>query len=110
MLLFVTSGMTVYQHYCKGNLIETNLFHPPDFCCGEGSDCCSNEQETFQLDTDYLDFASIIEFEMFEFDIPELVCFDLSPVEIELPPTIYSRVQHPPDNSTALALLQVFCL
>jgi len=109
-LFLLTSGFTVHQHYCSGRLVETNLTHPPDFCCGEGSDCCSNEQETIQIDADYVDFVLHFEITEYVFDLPELVVFDMLPVRSEVSQFVHSKILHPPDRATALARLQVFCL
>ena len=72
MLFMATTGFTIHKHYCMGDLIETSVLHAPDFCCGEGSDCCKNESETFQLEEDFLDFVQVIDFQEVVIDLPEV--------------------------------------
>ena len=71
---------------------------------------CSNEQETIQMDADYIDFVQHFEITEYVFDLPELVVFDMIPVRFEDNPFIHSKILHPPDRATALARLQVFSL
>lgn len=109
-LLLVTSGMTVYQHYCHGNLVEASLLHPPKSCCDGPCDCCNDEAHTYQLKEDFVFFTHVIDFDLPVLDIPVLQ-FNLiqhDPIEIALE---YIPISHPPPNTGAtLALLQVYCL
>jgi len=52
LLLLVTTGMAVSQHYCGDFLVSTSLFGEADPCCDSG-ECCHNESSFFQLDEDF---------------------------------------------------------
>jgi hypothetical protein len=110
VLLASTTGFTVHQHYCMGHLVETSVIHVPDSCCGEESDCCSNTSETFLLDQDYVEFVQIFDFVEFTIGLPEQELFYLTQIpqeNIQLP---ILEALDPPDQTTVLARLQVYCL
>ena len=67
LVLSISTGFTLHYHYCCGELQSVGLFFPPKPCCDEMSDCCHDESESFQLDSDFLitDFSS----EIFELQI-----------------------------------------
>ncbi|MGE4586462.1 MAG: hypothetical protein AB7D05_03885 [Mangrovibacterium sp.] len=52
LLLSVTTGLTIYKHYCSGKLISTSILKEAKSCC-DSDKCCKNEAETFQLDEDF---------------------------------------------------------
>ncbi|MBT3244278.1 MAG: hypothetical protein HN352_14105 [Bacteroidetes bacterium] len=110
VLLMVTSGFTIHQHFCCGNLIETKLFQEPKFCCGEGSDCCSNESETYLLDEDYVSFIEFVDFQDVQIDLPPLNPVFIEKIEAHSICLNPIKILHPPDTGTVLARLQVFCL
>lgn len=110
LLLFATTGITVHQHYCMGNVVKTSVLHEPSPCCGEGNDCCSNESETFQLNEDYTAFLNIIEFQDIYFDIPEIKLLFSARLTVSQSQGETKKVLRPPDISTVLALLQVYSL
>ncbi len=110
LLFLMTTGFTVHQHFCWGNLIESNIFHAPESCCGDGCDCCSDDQESFQLKTDFVDFIQLIEFSDFVIDLPVLEPLFTNFIQVRSVPLNHSKIFRPPDRSTVLARLQVFCL
>lgn len=110
MLFIATTGFTMHQHYCMGNLVETTVFHEPVYCCEEGSDCCQNESETFQLKEDFVYTVQLNDFEDIEIDLalttPVFTIFLHEQFFVQVP---YYTL-HPPDRSTELARLQAFKL
>jgi len=110
MLLLVSSGLTIHQHYCHGSLVETSIFHELDFCCGEGADCCNNESETFQLKEDYISFFQLIGFNNVVIELPVMEYSFTGCLEVQFKPLSNYEILYPPDLGTVLARLQVFCL
>ena len=110
LLLVSTTGFTVHQHYCMGSLVETSVFTVPEFCCGEGADCCSNESETYQIDEDFLDFVQIMDFSELVIELPVLDLLYTSNITVQTKPLQPFKILRPPDKGTVLARLQVFCL
>lgn len=110
VLLILTTGVTVHQHYCQGYLIKTNLLHEPASCCDGPSDCCSNESETYLLQQDFVDFTQVVVLQNISFEAPVLHSLvSVHPkVIFQTMPT--REVFRPPDLGTVLARLQVFCL
>lgn len=110
LLLVSTTGFTVHQHYCMGRLVETSIFSVPDFCCGEGADCCNNESEIYQLDEDFLDFIQIVDFTEVFIELPELEVLFVNNYQELTKPLQAIEILRPPDRSTVLARLQVYSL
>ncbi len=52
LLLVSTMGVAVSKHYCSGSFVSVSVFNEAESCCGE-SDCCHNENEVFQVKTDF---------------------------------------------------------
>lgn len=110
-LLFTsTTGLTIHQHYCMGNLVETTIFNVPEYCCGEGADCCKNESETYQLEEDFDYSFQLIDFQDEYTSIPILNPLFTGHLEVQTNVLSPIKILHPPDIGTVLALLQVFCL
>ena len=43
MLLFATSGITIYRHYCCGRLVNTSIYSVTHHCCETNCPGCRNE-------------------------------------------------------------------
>lgn len=110
-LFLTTSGVTVYQHSCMGALVESNLLHAPESCCGEACDCCDDEAHSYQLDEDFLLFSS----SSVSIDLPVQPLVDLfaeNPVWLteEVRAFFPAHSHSPPDIFRHLSLYQVFIL
>lgn len=93
-----------------GNLVETSILHEPEFCCGEGADCCNNVSTTYQLDEDFDFLFHFVDFQDVEIILPELKPLFTGHLEVQSKPLGSYEILHPPDLGTVLARLQVFCL
>ncbi len=55
LLFFVaTTGFTITQHYCGGELIDTAINAEPESCCDVTDDCCSNHQSFHQYTSQFV--------------------------------------------------------
>lgn len=43
MLIFATSGITIYRHYCCGRLVDTSIYTTTKHCCETHCPGCRNE-------------------------------------------------------------------
>jgi hypothetical protein len=43
LLIFATSGVTIYRHYCCGRLVETSVYSVTKHCCETNCPGCRNE-------------------------------------------------------------------
>ena len=93
-----------------GNLVETRIFNEPEFCCGEGADCCKNVSETYQLEEDFDYLVQLIDFQDVVLIIPILNPLFTGHLEVQSNALSPIKILHPPDIGTVLARLQVFCL
>jgi hypothetical protein len=85
MLLFATSGVTIYRHYCCGSLVGTSLYSTPHHCCKANCPGCRNEIinlriadqfESFQTQVDLkAGFKTLLE----QHSLPTLRAFSMSP-------------------------------
>jgi hypothetical protein len=53
LLLFSTTGVTFYKHYCGNSLISESIGHEPKKCCGDACKACHNESKTYKLSENY---------------------------------------------------------
>jgi hypothetical protein len=93
-----------------GRFVESSFIQDPEPCCGENSDCCSNESQLYQLDQDYVFIKHIAEFNQHVFDLPEVnsdIFLIRKPEARALNP---QKILRPPDNFSLLAALQTFIL
>lgn len=58
LLLSVTTGMNVYQHYCNGILITQSLSHESGNCCDDPG-CCHDETVYIHLDNNFFQSAKV---------------------------------------------------
>lgn len=42
-LLFSTTGITIFSHYCGGNLIEKSVYFKTEGCCKGPCNCCHTD-------------------------------------------------------------------
>jgi hypothetical protein len=63
LLLITTTGFGISRHYCGTTLVSVHIEKEADSCCGEGADCCHNENEFFQVKDDFVVAANPISFE-----------------------------------------------
>ena len=118
VLLILTMGFTVSQHYCGKRLVAVSLFSAEtDGCSGDGScsmemSCCHNEHHVYQLHEDYTppvitDQVQFIQVDLLVFDLPT----DVTPVD-KFQTEIFSDDESPPplDVSTYLSSIQVYLL
>ena len=49
LLLVSTSGMTIYKHYCNGQLISESISHKAKDCCGDHCKACHNESTFLKI-------------------------------------------------------------
>ncbi len=118
VLLILTMGFTVSQHYCGERLVDVSILSADSGgCSADGScsmemSCCHNEQHVFQLDEDYtqpivIDHVPFIQIDLFVFELPtDLRSMDESQTEV------FSDDESPPplDVSTYLSSIQVYRL
>ena len=59
-LLFVSStGFAVSLHFCGDHLVSVFVNSADEPCCGEDSQCCHNETDYLQMETDGLFTAPV---------------------------------------------------
>lgn len=75
IFLFSVFGFTLNKHFCHGELQEVSiqLLKAEETCCDKPdkmpTNCCHNEEEVLQLDSDYLKTTFEAEFRTWEFQI-----------------------------------------
>jgi hypothetical protein len=103
-----TSGLTVFTHYCHGNLVSVS-FKQQKSCCGSECGQCKNEHVTFQIKDDFKSLViehkhySVEKTFLFVCLVPELsnnFSFFLKSIELQNSP--------PGVHSPTLPQLQVF--
>jgi hypothetical protein len=58
LLLFASTGLSLYKHYCGQELQEVSLLQAHT-CCedtelpADANDCCANETDAYRLDVDF---------------------------------------------------------
>jgi hypothetical protein len=110
--LISTTGLTISQHYCGGELVSTSIFDEAKSCC-DSDDCCKNETELIQLDVDYSISSPVVIPESIQIDLLaiSLVVFNLTLEEnsiVEKYAIVHSPP--PPDIQTSLATRQTYLL
>jgi len=102
--VFSTVGISVFSHYCGGELEEVALFSKPTSCCGEDESemeegCCKNEitHVSFQQDFTFFQLIKdckvpVIELPLFNFTT---LLFDLSGISEG---TVSFKKDFPPPN------------
>lgn len=49
VILVMSSGFTIQQHYCGNKLISASVFHAPESCCKGPCKCCHNKSLRVQI-------------------------------------------------------------
>lgn len=85
LLLFATSGITIYRHYCCGSLVNTSIYSIPHHCCKDNCPGCRNEIinlriadqfESYQTEIDFkAGFKTLLE----QHSLPTLLAFSSVP-------------------------------
>ena len=65
LLLFATSGITFYKHYCGNTLISKSIILKPDNCCKKPCKSCHNEAKQFKITDNFQASNSTVEFKIF---------------------------------------------
>jgi len=114
LLFITTTGFGISRHYCGTTLVSVNVDKEADSCCGEGADCCHNENEFFQVKDDFVVAANQISFEnSFESDVLFLqaIHFSMSAVGDNKDVLIaFNESPPPPLIQTVLSSLQTYRL
>lgn len=112
LLLFATVGLAISKHYCGENHVSTSIFNEAESCC-DGSDCCKNESELFQLDGDF-SLVSVLEVpQSAEFELLNLAIsvYNFSVIETnEIQEFFESNLPPPPKIQTVLSQRQTYLL
>ena len=114
LLLISSIGMVVSKHYCGTTLVSVHLDKEADSCCGEGADCCHNENEFFQIKDDYVAIANQISFEnsvVLDVLFYQAIHFSMSAVTDNTDVFIaFNESPPPPLIQTVLSSLQTYRL
>lgn len=93
-LLYITtsSGITVFKHYCMGQLISSSISHSNDVYCAncgmkevESKGCCNDEQQFTKIDNGQKKATP-------PFQIALFTSSDLTNVFFELPPCYFPSI------------------
>ena len=85
LLLFATSGITIYRHYCGGNLINTSIYSTPHHCCKDNCPGCHNEKINLRLADQFESYQTQIDFRasfktlLAQHTLPTLLAFSSVP-------------------------------
>ncbi len=63
VLLFTTTGYTIFEHYCGGKLVSVSVNSQAEPCCDMEGDCCHNTSEHFQVKEDFISTFTHFNFE-----------------------------------------------
>jgi hypothetical protein len=86
MLLFATSGITIYRHYCCGSLVNTSVYSTPHHCCKTNCPGCRNEIINLRIADQFESFQSQIDLKsgfttlLQQHSLPILLAFSTTPV------------------------------
>lgn len=120
MLLILTMGFTVSQHYCGEQMVDVSLltnYHADssgdDSCDMNDMSCCHNEQHLYQLTENFTqpaiaDHVQFIQVDLLVFD--SLMNMNLPVHESENEIFSYAESPPPPDLSTYLSSIQIYRL
>ncbi len=109
-LLITTIGFPISKHYSGGELFSVAIFTDAESCCEIPCDCCSDETEHYQLNTDYhlsnIKLQDIQEIDLLFADLSSLI---ISNSSLEKTNSFQFIIDiSPPDTSTHLAFMQAF--
>jgi hypothetical protein len=97
LLLFSTTGVTFYKHYCGDSLISESIGHEPKKCCGDDCKACHNESKTFKLTENYEvnEVSPTIKAEVINIskDISSFFLLSITSTDIHLDKNVISRFQ-----------------
>lgn len=114
LLLIASIGMVVSKHYCGTTLVSVNIDKEVDSCCGEGADCCHNENVFFQVKDDFVVAANQISFEnsvALDVLFYQAIHFSMSTVDDNTDILIaFNESPPPPLIQTTLSSLQTYRL
>ena len=80
LLLFGTTGLTIYKHYCGSDLIQTSIFTPQN-CCNGHCPGCHNEKinlrisDKFETSQARIDFTAGFKTLLEQHTLPTLLAF-----------------------------------
>jgi hypothetical protein len=81
LLLFATSGVTIYRHYCCGSFVGTSLYSVPGHCCKTDCPGCRNEiinlriADQFESNSTQADFKADFKTLFSQHSLPVLLAF-----------------------------------
>jgi len=110
-MLIVTSGFTLSQHYCGGDIVSVALNPGADACC-DMNGCCHTESVWIHFDEDYVTSGSeILKKVQPEFYLIPLLTDQVVPDEPKRSGVTPDNSSPPvPDLNTRLTLLQSMIL
>ncbi len=115
-LLFSTTGITVYSHYCSGYLVEKSIYVNPEGCCKGPCNCCHTDVLSAKVTDSFIDSKLCVNFDEI---VKELVDYNKYPVLIKsavhdvslmvsYPDEVYVWLLHPLLSTDRNSLLCVF--
>lgn len=54
VFLFATTGITIYSHYCGGNLVEQSVYFKTEGCCNGSCNCCHTDVKSVKVTDNFL--------------------------------------------------------
>ena len=106
--------MAVSEHFCGTTLVSVAFDKEADSCCGEGADCCHNENEFFQVKDDFVLTDSQFNFEnSFSHDVlfSQAIPFSISAMSDNTDVIVaFNESPPPPLIQTTLSSLQTYRL
>ena len=85
MLIFATSGITIYRHYCCGRLVDTSIYTTTKHCCETHCPGCRNEIINLRIADQFESFQNRIDLQpgyktlLEQHSLPTLLAFSTTP-------------------------------
>jgi len=85
LLIFATSGVTIYRHYCCGKLVNTSLYSTTRHCCETNCPGCRNEIINLRIADQFESFQNRIDLKpsfntlLEQHSLPTLLAFSTTP-------------------------------
>ena len=72
LLLTISTGMTLYTHYCGSSRESISINSEPKSCCGDDCNCCHNESVTVKIKDNYSATVFTFDFHLLEITLQSI--------------------------------------
>lgn len=121
MLVFATSGITIYRHYCCGRFVTASVYSTTSHCCETNCPGCRNEIINLRITDQFDSFQNQMDFHtgfktlLKQYSLPVLLAFSTVPGsglfnETQGDHSIKPYLNYPVFAGNSHSLLQVFLL